>query len=134
MNKIIFLTAILSLSCLSAFGSVPRQYMVEMKLSLGGKLDQSPRIVINEGKKAEVSDRNDIGEGYFLEAKVNHVPSKADNQAFLQMVVGRFKNGKKEILGSPRLMVLENEESAVELSKGDNQLYKVKVKVSRVKQ
>lgn len=134
MNKTLTaFVALLSLACISAFGSVPRQYMVDMKLSLDGKLVSSPRVVINEGKKAEISDQNTKdGTGTFMEVTVQRVPSEDDDQALLQMVVGRYVKGKKEILGSPQIMALENEEAAMEIGEGDNQLYKVSAKVSRV--
>jgi|GEM_PF-5040321 len=132
--KQITLVAFLLYFSTSAYCAVPRQYQVDMKLSFDGKLVASPRVVINEGKKAEISDNNAAtGEGNFIELLVNRVPSKDDDQAAVQMIVGRLKNGKKEIVGSPQIVALENEESAMEISEGEKQLFKVNVTVSRVK-
>ena len=132
MNKIIPLTVFLSLACVSALGAVPRQYQIDMKLMIDGKLVSSPRIVVNEGKKAEISDQNKKGgDGNFMEVTAHRVPSDDDDQAFLQMVVGRIRDGKREIIGTPQVMALENEEAAMEVGEGEKQLFKVTVKVTR---
>lgn len=110
----------------------PRIYVLDMKLSLDGKVVSAPKIVAQEGMKAELADVDQkTKNGTFIEVTAHRVDSIKDNQAFLQMVVGKVTNGQKEIISTPQLVALENEEAAMEIGEGDRQIFKVSAVVSR---
>lgn len=129
MKNIIFVAALLSLAVYAAVPP-PKQYRVDLQVFEDGKLVSHPRVVLNAGKKGEVSDVNSsTGKGQFVEVTANPVPGEPD-QALLQMVIGRIENGKKIVLGTPQLSALLKEEAAMEIEENGKQLFKVVATVS----
>jgi hypothetical protein len=124
---------------LPAFASVPRVYRVETKIFMDGKMTTAPTVVVSEGKTAEISDmetspagkKGKKAEGTYLAVTAHSVPND-DKQVFLQMVVGKIKDGKRQIVGTPQLMALENEEAAMEIEENNRQLFKIATVVTRI--
>lgn len=133
MNKaLVAAVTLLLASPASASVPSPRIYLLDFQLSLDGKVVSSPRVVAQEGTKTELSDVNKKTKtGTFIEVTPHRVDSERDNQTFLQMVVGKIVDGKKEIISTPQLMAMENEEAAMEIGEGDRQIFKISAKVTR---
>ena len=129
--KILFALIALG-SSTSALASLPKQYLVDLKVFMGGKLVSHPRLVLNAGTKGEVSDLNEkTGKGQFIEVAAHPVPDVPDH-AFLQLAIGRIeKGGKRVLVGTPQLSAMLKEEAVMEIEENGKQLYKVAAIVSR---
>lgn len=120
--------AVLALSLLpsSSFGAVPKQFLVDLKVYVGGKLMSHPRVVLNAGTKGEVADVNPkTGKGQFVEVTAHAIPDDPE-QAFLQLVIGKIeKGGKRTVIGTPQLSAMLREESVMEIEENGKQVFKV---------
>lgn len=95
----------------------PRHYQIDMKYSVNGRLESSPRVVVNEGKEAEIGDTDASGKnGRFIKVKAERVASKAGNQVRLHVRIETLENGKRKLVASPELVVLENENASMEIA------------------
>jgi len=132
MNKIPFFLGVLFLASYFAVATVPRQYKLDLQLSMNGKLVSSPKMIVNEGQKAEISEVNKkTGNGTFLEVATQRLDANPDKQAILQIVIGKITKGKREIVSSPQIVALENEEASMEENTGNRQVYKISAVVTR---
>lgn len=124
MKKILTLVGLLIST--TSFAAVPKQFKVDMKVYMDGKLVSHPRISLNAGTKGEVAEVNSkTGKGHFIEVTAHAIPD-AEDQAFLQLVIGRIeKDGKKVVVGTPQLSAMLKEEAAMEIEEDGKQLFKV---------
>lgn len=122
------LLTILSLTLLpaSSFGAAPKQFLVDLKVYMGGKLMSHPRVVLNSGTKGEISDVNEkTGKGQFIEVTAHAIPDDPD-QAFLQLVIGKIeKGGRRTVIGTPQLSAMLKEESVMEIEENGKQVFKI---------
>ncbi len=111
-----------SLTFASALG---KNYEVNLKVFMAGKLVSQPRFLLVSGKKAEVVDvKKNTGKGHFVEVTVHPVPDLADH-AFLQLAIGNIVNGKKTLVGTPQLSAMLREEASIEVEENGNQIFRV---------
>jgi hypothetical protein len=105
---------ILGMALLMTFGTAfasANSYDLKMDLSINGKHISSPKIIVEEGKVATVTQKNDNGEELFVVVIATKKELKNNKEAVaIKFTSGMLdKNGKRSIQYETKIIALENQ-------------------------
>ena len=104
----------------SAFAS-SNAYDLKMDLSLNGKHVSSPRVIVNEGEPATITQKTD-SEGMFIEVVATEGSVQNHKGIMMKFTIGTIgKNGERIIIAKPQVLARENEPAKITQSEEGSQ-------------
>jgi hypothetical protein len=101
--------------------AAPEQFQVQSKLFIGDKLVASPRLVVNSGKEAWISDS---GKESALNLRIT--PERAPDGKIIMSLHVDYTSGRRKVETNQRIAVNAGEE--VDLNLGNDSSLKLTVK------
>ncbi len=115
MKKIIALILIAGTSAFAA----NKGYDLRMNLTVDGKLVSAPQMIVEEGKTATVTQKNESGDESFIEVTASEGSVKNNNGILMKFTIGVVqKNGERKIISQPQILAKENKKA--EITVGSN--------------
>lgn len=100
-------------------------YLLDMNLLLDNKSVSKPKMIVQEGKKATIT-QNDSATNIITEISIVALRGEIQGRKgiLLKMEVGYHKNNMQKIVSRPQILVSEGKEALVEIvgDKGNQQM------------
>jgi len=114
MNCLLSLFLLLSST---GFATEDRIVVLEVKLSIDGRLVSQPKILSVSGETATIESKCEEGNGIFIEV----TPTvQGENQVHMSFVIAQVYNGTKTVLSEPRIVSLLGHSAELTQGSKDN--------------